>query len=174
MAKRTKPKTLIAPIGTMEDVSEALAEIAELERAIETVNNKLNEDIDTLKKAAETDIEAYEKRKESLGAGLYNFAELNKAEIFKKSKSREFVFGVIGYRKSTSLGLLKKISSTWKEVLGRLKEYKFNEAIRTKEEVDKEIMSQWPKERLALVGIERIEKDDFYYEVKQEKVASQS
>ena len=32
-------------------------------------------------------------------------------------------------------------------------------------------MSEWPKERLELVGVQRVEKDEFYYEISQEKLA---
>ena len=171
MAKREKPKVVMAPIRDLSEADEALAEIAEIDRAIEAANHQLNEDIDSLKKETQAEIEPILQRKEILGAGLANFAELNKGDLFKDRKSRELGFGVIGFRKSTSLALLRKLCSTWKEVLGKLREYGFRDAIRVKEEPDKEAMSEWPKERLELVGVQRVEKDEFFYEISQEKLA---
>lgn len=47
----------------------------------------------------------------------------------------------------------------------------FKEAIRVKEEPDREVMSQWPDERLELVGCQRKEKDTFWLEIDEEKLA---
>lgn len=173
MAKRAKPQQLIAPIGSLEDADKALAEIAEIDRIIEAANNRMNEDIDSLKKETQAIIAPHVERKEALGAGLYNFAELHKIDLFAKKKSRELDFGTIGYRKTSALELMKKISTSWKVVLERIKENKLLEAVRIKEEVDKETMSKWPSERLELVGVKREEKDEFYYETKQEAVEAQ-
>ena len=172
MAKREKPQAVIAPIRDIQDADNALREIAEINRAAEAANHALNEDIDHMKQEVQEAIGPLLERKEMLGAGLANFAELSKEDMFKDRKSRELDFGTIGYRKSTSLAVVKKICSTWKEVLGKLRQYDFKEAIRVKEEPDKEIMAEWPKERLELVGVQRVEKDEFYYEIKQEKVAT--
>lgn len=169
---REKPKAAIAPIRDLTDADNALAEIAEIDRAVEVANHQLNEDIDNMKKGVQEEIAPLLERKEMLGAGLANFAELNRTEMFKDRKSRELDFGVIGFRKSTALATIKKVCSTWKEVLGKLKQYDFRDAIRVKEEPDREVMSEWPKERLDLVGVQRVEKDEFFYEVKQEKVAA--
>lgn len=173
MAKRAKPQQLIAPIGSLEDADKALAEIAEIDRIIEAANSRMNEDIDSLKKETQEIIAPHVERKDALGAGLYNFAELHKIDLFAKKKSRELDFGTIGYRKTSALELMKKISTSWKVVLERIKENKLLEAIRIKEEVDKETMSKWPSERLELVGVKREEKDEFYYETKQEAVEAQ-
>ncbi|CAM1378246.1 host-nuclease inhibitor Gam family protein [Fretibacterium fastidiosum] len=145
---REKPKQIIAPIRDLTEADNALAEIAEIDRAVAAANQQLNEDIDALKKNTQDEI----------------------APLLER-KSRDLGFGTIGFRKSTSLATLKKICSTWKEVLGKLKEYGFRDAIRVKEEPDKEAMSEWPKERLELVGVQRVEKDEFYYEISQEKLA---
>ncbi|MDR1873549.1 MAG: host-nuclease inhibitor Gam family protein [Synergistaceae bacterium] len=172
MAKREKPQAAIAPIGDVAGADRALSEIAEIDRAVEAANHQLNEDIDNLKRGVQEEIAPLLERKEMLGAGLANFAEISKAELFKDRKSKELDFGTIGYRKSTSLAVMKKICSTWKEVLGKLRQYDFKEAIRVKEEPDKEVMAEWPMERLELVGVQRVEKDEFFYEIKQEKVAA--
>ena len=57
-------------------------------------------------------------------------------------------------------------------MLGRLEELMFAEAIRTKKEPDKDVLAKWPAERLALVGVVTVEKDTFWYELNQEKLAA--
>ena len=47
---REKPKQIIAPIRDLAEADNALAEIAEIDRAVAAANQQLNEDIDTLKK----------------------------------------------------------------------------------------------------------------------------
>jgi phage host-nuclease inhibitor protein Gam len=171
MVKREKPRTTIAPVRDLADANMALREIAEINRAVESANHALNEDIDRMKQEVQETVAPLLERKEMLDAGLANFAELSKEQLFKDRRSKELDFGSIGYRKSTSLATVKKICSTWKEVLGKLRQYDFREAIRVREEPDKEVMSEWPQERLELIGVQRIEKDEFFYEIKQEKVA---
>ena len=168
---REKPKQIIAPIRDLGEADNALAELAEIDRAVAAANHQLNEDIDTLKKNTQEEIAPLLERKEVLGAGLANFAELNRGDLFKERRSRELGFGIIGFRRSTSLATLKKVCSTWKEVLGKLREHGFRDAVRVKEEPDKEVMSTWTTERLELVGVQRVEKDEFFYEVFQEKLA---
>jgi phage host-nuclease inhibitor protein Gam len=140
MAKREK--SVIAPIRDLTDADRALREIAEIDRAVEAANHGLNEEIDHLKEETQAAVAPLLERKKILGAGLANFAELSREELFKDRKSRELDFGTIGYRKSAALGTMKKICPTWKEVLGKLRQYGFNEAIRVKEEPDKEVMNE--------------------------------
>ena len=46
----------------------------------------------------------------------------------------------------------------------------FREALRTKVEVDKEAMRDWPEERLATIGVRKVAEDEFYYELKGESI----
>lgn len=54
--------------------------------------------------------------------------------------------------------------------LEKLREYGFTDAIRTKDEVNKEAMAGWPDERLELVGMKRRHLDTFFIEIKVEEV----
>jgi phage host-nuclease inhibitor protein Gam len=56
-------------------------------------------------------------------------------------------------------------------VLGLLKEMKFPDAIRKKEEVNKDELATWPAERLDLVGARRVPQDVFWYEVNSDRIA---
>ena len=165
---RVKPKTM-QPIRTLEEANEALKEYGELKRITQDIESRLNDDIASLKAQAAEEAAQHTTRMSALENGLDAFSEAHKTDIFKDRRSVTLDYGTLGYRKSTELATVK--GATWKTVLGKLKELAFKEAIRTKEEPDKDIISQWPEERLALVGCERKEKDTFWFELDETKIA---
>lgn len=167
---RVKPQNL-QPIRSKEEANDAIKEIGELKRVLIEVENKMNDDIATRKAAAATEAAPHRSRLEALENGIYAFADIKKEELFTdKQRSLKLDFGTIGYRRSSEISLKK--SFTWKAVLAKLKELAFKEAIRIKEEPDKDIMTSWPPERLALVGCEKKNKDTFWYEVDEVKLAT--
>ena len=167
---RKKPNNLF-PVPDLDTANAALAEIAEIKRSLEAVNAAMNESIDRVKGEAEVKAAPLQTRMKHIEAGLQAFAEHNKTELFQKKKSVVLDFGVIGFRKSTSIKPQPK--TTWAMVLGKIKEFgaDFSAAIRTKEDVDKEELATWPEERLNLVSARRVVRDTMYYEVNEQKVA---
>lgn len=165
---RVKPKTM-QPIRTVEEANDAMKEYGELKRITQDIESRLNDDIAALKAEAAEEAAQHNTRMAALENGLTAFSEAHKTDIFKDKRSLTLDYGTLGYRKSTELGTIK--GSTWKTVLGKLKELAFKEAIRIKEEPDKEIIGQWPEERLALIGCERKEKDTFWFELDKAKIA---
>ncbi len=167
---RSKPSNL-QPVRSTEEANDALREIGELNRVLAEIENRMNDDIAAIKSAAAEDAATYRSRLEALENGVYAFAELKKNDLFDdKRRSVKLDFGIIGYRRSHEIGTSKGF--TWKAVLAKLKELAFVEAIRIKEEPDKEIMKSWPVERLNLVGCEKKEKDTFWYEIDEVRLAS--
>ncbi len=170
MAKRSKPSNL-QPIRTPGEANETIREIGEVKRVIAEIENRMNDDIAEIKAGAAEDAAPHRSRLEALENGIYAFAEVKKDELFdEKKRSLKLDFGVIGYRRSHEIATQKGF--TWKTVLAKLKELAFNEAIRTKEEPDKDVMNGWPTERLHLVGCEKKEKDTFWYEIDEVKLAA--
>lgn len=162
---RVKPQNL-HPIHSIDEANEALMEIGELRHIRKDIELRMNDDIAKIKAGAEQDAASYISRCTALENGLMAYADANKVELFKDRRSLDLNYGSIGYRKSTELATVK--GSTWKTVLGKLKELAFKETVRVKEEPDREIMNQWPEERLELVGCQRREKDTFWIEVDEE------
>lgn len=163
--KRVKPTVNVEPIKDLTQVNAALGELASLGRKLNEIENEMNEDIDRLRKVAEVKAAPHVHRIEALEAGLKAYADFN-ADLFAERKSMDLPFGIFGFRMSKGIRLLGKAS--WKEVLGLCKQYAFTEAIRFKEELDKEAMEKWPEERLTLVRAQRSTKNEFFYELKQE------
>lgn len=167
---RVKPQNL-QPVRNVEEANEAVREIGEIKRIIAGIEGRMNDDIALIKARAAEDAATYRSRMEALENGIYAFSELKKDELFSdKQRSVKLDFGTLGYRRSYEIGTKKGF--TWKTVLSKLREFAFTDAIRTKEEPDKDVMRGWPKERLELVGCEKKEKDSFWYEVDEAKLTA--
>ncbi len=168
MAPRTKPQPLI--INDLDQADEALRQLAEIAREQAVIEGTLNEQIDELKAAAKRQMGPLADDRKRLEDALGVFGTLKKADLFGESRKRsqELAFGVIGFRRATSLRLLAK--KTWGGVLVRLEALGFTTAIRVKHEVDKTAMADWSDEQLETVGVRREQVDEFFIELKQEEL----
>lgn len=169
MATRIKPKAVI--VADIPQAEAVLAEMAELDRALESHAAEMNEIIDQAKANAKALCAPLEARRKELEQALASFAELNKADLFGKRKSLDLGFGIIGFRLSTCIKTASK--TTWDMVLQKLKDFGFTDAVRTTESVDKDVLRGWPDERLATVGAQRKVTDEFYIEINKEPVLAQ-
>lgn len=171
MAKRVKPVLEIPTITTTEQADAVLMEIAERKRQMELINLDFKEQVDALKKtvaaACEPIIEEIAQREQA----LIRFGEARKNELFSKKRSLELNFGTIGFRQSTCLKTLRKI--TWDQVLGLLKSSEdcdLTGCIRIKQEVDKDALKQLPPEKIAEAGCRLEQSDAFYYEINEAEI----
>jgi len=167
MSKRQKPQ--FTPITTLDECNERLAELAEIEREMDAINFSLNEAIDLAKQEAKGAAEPLVERKEILEAALSAYAEYNKPTLFDSKKTIDLLHGRFGYRKSTAIKPMKGFRIA--DVIAKIKSLGLKNALRTKESLNKDVMSEWADEQLQAVGAVREEKDTFWYEVKQEDVA---
>ena len=158
----------IVIIKDLAQANAALGELGAIDRSLEEITSRMNAVIDQVKQRAEADAAPLKDRSRALAGGLKAFAEHQKDSILKDRKSVELAFGRIGFRKSTQVKPAPK--STWKQILGRLRELGFEAAIRIKEEINKDELHTWSDERLELVGARRVPKDEFWYEVKAEEL----
>ena len=165
---RKKPQNLY-PVKDLTEANAVLADIGALKRQIEQINGVLADDVDRLKADAEAQIAPLLAKLNCLENGLLAFAEYNKDDLFAGRRSRELTFGLLGYRRSSEIAAKPK--HTLAMVLGKLKELGFDEGIRVNESVNKDTLRTWPDERLDLVGARRVEKDSFWYELKEVEVA---
>lgn len=163
---RTKIET---PVRTIKDLTEAndiLGQIAALKRDLTLVETGLNEAIDGLKAKAEIEAKPLKAEINELGTALEAFATYHKVELFKDKRSIELAHGIISWRKSTEIKPLSQ--HTFAMVLGYIKAFGLWEAIRTKEDVNRDELHTWSDEKLEMVGARRVEKDVFGYELKRE------
>ena len=165
MTKRVKPVLNIPVVNTVEDADAILAEIAARKRQISLHEIALREDVDKLKTECAARCEPLKKDIEAREQALMQFALARREELFKGRKSRELTFGTIGFRVSSSLRTIKKM--TWERVLGVLKERGMTNCIRIKEEVDKEALRTLGPNTLADVGCKLVQEDGFFYELNE-------
>ena len=168
MSLRVKPTPEI--VGTLAQAEGALAEMAALDRKLAAVEANLNAAIDAAKARAQAEGAPLLSRRKELGDAVATWATLNKTELFGEQRSRELAFGVVGFRRSTQLVQQARITAAM--TLDKLREYGFVDAIRTREEINKDVMALWPDERLELVGMRRRQSDACYIEIKAEEVAA--
>lgn len=166
MSKRTKPTPEI--VANLPQAEGALAEMAAIDRKLVVIEADMNTAIDTAKTHARREGEPLLERRKALANAVGTFAALNKSELFARQRSLDLAFGVIGFRQSAQLAQQTRITAAM--TLEKLREYGFTDAIRTKDEVNKEAMAGWPDERLELVGMKRRHMDTFFIEIKAEEV----
>lgn len=146
----------------------ALAEMAALDRKIGAVEGEMQETIDLAKKKAAQAAAPMLARRKALADALAVYAKLNRQELLGKLKSVDMGFGTIGFRLSTKLVQIKGV--TVEMTLEKLHQFGFKDAIRVKEEPNKEVMMGWPDERLETVGVKRQQSDTFFIEIKKDEV----
>ena len=165
---RTKPSARV--VADHKQADAALAEIGRIDRELAAIEAGLNETVDAAKAEAAARMEPLKATRKELGAALQGYATVNKAELFSTRKSLDLVFGMIGFRKSTKLKTKAKV--TWAMVLGKLKDLGLTDGIRVSETVNRDELRTWPKERLDLIGAMRVESDEFFFEVNEERIAA--
>ena len=167
---RIKPQPHI--VENRQQAEGTLAEIAAIDRKISAANTAMQEAIDLEKaKASQISSPLLARRKE-LADGLAVYARLNKAELFKKSKSLDLGFGIIGFRNSTKLVQISGVTAAM--TLEKLHQFGFVEGIRSKEELNKEAMAGWADERLGTVGLKRQQSEGFFIEISKDEMPTTS
>lgn len=167
---RKKPNSIKA-VGSFDQMSGSLGELAGLKRKLDKIESDLNAAIEKLKEDAKAEAAPIIEQIKALEGGMQAFAELKK-DTFDKKRSKALVHGTVGFRKSSELK--PKPKKTWAMVLERLKELGHDDAIRKVESVDKEELKKWTDEKLATVLVRRVPKDDFWYEIDEERIAEKA
>jgi len=164
-SKKTVSKLEITDI---EAADKALEEMAELERKISIINVELNEAIDQARARSIEMSAPVKTRYTQLEVALKSFALLRKAELFKGKKTLDLTFGVLSFRTSSGLVTAGR-GVTWGQVLERLKECGYDEAIRIKEEVNKEVIESWSADKQEEVGTKMKTIEEIKVQTKQQK-----
>ncbi|MCG8643323.1 MAG: host-nuclease inhibitor Gam family protein [Desulfobacterales bacterium] len=162
---RKKPVN-VYPIANLDEAGAVLEKMAELKRLIDAEEMVMNDEIDAIKARTEKNVEALQKDMASFENGLQAFSEQNKTRLFKTSRSIDLTFGQMGFRRATKLATLPK--TTWKRVVELLEETGLNSGVRVKKSANKDVLAEWPDEKLEKVGVRRKQTDSFWYEIKEE------
>lgn len=171
MSKRVKPVIQDKVINNLEDADSVLAMIAAHKREIARHELSLKEDVDRLKGVCAANCEQSKQEIARLEQSLVQFGIARREELFSNKKSIALNFGTIGFRASSALKTVKKL--TWERVLGLIKERGLP-CVRIKEEVDKEALRTLKADQLAEVGCKLVQSDDFFYEIAEAELMAEN
>ena len=159
-------KIVIKDIQQAEGV---LAEMSAIGRKLSLIEGAMNEEIDDAKARAQQEGAALIARYNDLEKAVKSFGTLNKSRLFAEKRTLELTFGTISFRQSTRITLQHRV--TEEMALQALRELGLSEGIRTKEELDRTAMSDWPDSKLETVGMKRRTVDTISVDVKSEALA---
>lgn len=145
-------------------VDEALKQISKIEQTLKINEVKLNQDIDSIKTKVQADARPLIEEKERLEKNIKEFTEAN-IEEFKDKKSKDFSFGQVGFRKTTTI-----ITRNVNAILEALKNNRMNSCITVKESINKEELDKYDDAALTKIGAKRKSEDKFFYKIDEERI----
>lgn len=161
----------VCTLNSWDDVNLTLADIAELQREIQTIAANMQQSIDDAKLAAEIATEPIQKKIENLKAQMKVFANDHVIELGKR-KTKFLSFGKLGFRKSASVELPKD-KNKLAEIIRNIKAYKMNDCLVPQpEKIDKAKLKKYPEDKIRAVGASYTDGDTFWFEVAKEKLES--
>ena len=166
--KRIKPGKLdILPIKNWKEADGMLRSIGRMLGEIKTAERRASEKIGKIKaeltEAATPPNAAIKQYTRSLQA----FSSAHKADL-KVKRSRKLNFGIVGWRKSTSISITSETINLIKKVFSKKQVDTF---VHCKETVDKEALSKLTDGQLVSLDAKRKVKDGFFIEPDLTKVA---
>ena len=161
MAQRIKSdKPVVFHIKDWSDADKIVRNVGILQQQIIEAEASAKEEIDRIKAGLAKKVKPWQDNIKLNVSSIEAFAESHKTD-FKKQRSRKLNFGVIGWRKSTSVSIKKTTLELIKKAFSTAKQKVY---IRTKETVDKDALAKLTDEQMASVGARRKEKDVFFVE----------
>ena len=164
--KRVKSNLKLVEIHSWQHVDETLRSIGELQDAIGLSESNTKAKINAVKQALADDVKARMELIDMYTKSLEAFA-VNHKEDFGKKRSKAGNFGIVGWRKSSSISVTKNTLGLIKKVF----KSKIKQLIRITESVDKDALAKLMDEQLAAVGAKRKVTDDFFAEPSEVKAA---
>jgi len=161
MAKRLKSdKPALIEIKDWAAADVIIRRIYQYQCVIDEASQKATKNINEIKDSLTRSVNFEQEKIRQLTISLEAFALAHKAD-FGKDRSRKLNFGLLGWRKSTSV-VIKK--TTLEKIKAGFAKAKAAMCIITKETVSKEALAKLTDEDLASVGARREVKDDFFVE----------
>lgn len=158
-------------ITSFDQLDQKILELASCEGVIKEEEARMNQQMQELRDRFETKTAEARAKKEYLEKQITSFCLLNKSD-FEKSRSKELVHGIVGFRFNPPKVVLlnrKYNINTAVELLKRLFKDLY---IRKKEEINKEAIladyadKKLTDESLAGAGLKVDQAEEFFYDIK--------
>lgn len=157
--KTTKPDPL--PIDDWQHADDFLRQIGDIDLEIANAQAQAKEVIDATNKELADTIKPMQGKIKHLTESLQAFA-VNYKDEFKKVRSRTLNFGVLGWRRSTSIRIKK--DQTLELIKKLFSRARAKALITVKESPDKNALAKLKDEDLAGIEARRVVKDEFFVE----------
>lgn len=138
-----------------------LKEIARVKRELMLVQAGAAEKIEAIRAEAGAVAGPLQSDLAILEDQLETLVTSQKDALLGDSKSRKYGLGTVGFRVSKSIELAGK--RTIESVLNSLKKGGHTQCIKTVETLNRGAMAGWTDAELAKVGLKRVKKDTFWY-----------
>ncbi|MBE3096984.1 MAG: host-nuclease inhibitor Gam family protein [Planctomycetes bacterium] len=145
------------------DVDLALAEIGRAERVLAVGQAELEDRISGLREKYAADTKYLVQHAADYRKVVEAWSDAN-PDAFGKARSLALPHGRVGWRKVTSIRLVRAVA----KVVAALRARRLRDAVTVKVGVNKDVLATYPDTTLAAVGAKRIEKDTFYIDLKEE------
>jgi len=161
MAKRIKSdRPVLIPVPDWVHADNCIWRTGDLQTQIREAEETAKDDINKIKAKLAKKTKPLQEKIKLYVQSLEAFAATHKND-FGKQRSRKLSFGILGWRKSTSIPIKKNTLERIKQMFVKATQ---KMCIRVKESVDKEALAKLTDEQLASIGARRKEKDVFFVE----------
>ena len=153
-------------IQDYESVDKALKRLCELEVKITHIEGEVTLACNKIKEEYKPQVESLNNEANFIRAEIESFCESHKAD-FADKRSKELVFGIIGYRLSKSVNV-PRVKSKVESLIAAIKSFGLRDCLIYEEKPNKEALSERDEGSLVKLGLKRVVKDNFRIEPKIE------
>lgn len=153
-------------IQDYESVDKALKRLCELEVKITHIEGEVTLACNKIKEEYKPQVESLNNEANFIRAEIESFCESHKAD-FADKRSKELVFGIIGYRLSKSVNV-PRVKSKVESLIAAIKSFGLRDCLIYEEKPNKEALSELDEGSLVKLGLKRVVKDNFRIEPKIE------
>lgn len=158
-------------IDNFEAVDQALKRLCELEVQITHIEGEVTLACNKIKEEFKPQVETLNNEANFIRQEIENFCESNKAE-FADKRSKDLVFGTIGYRLSKSVNV-PRVKSKVESLIAAIKSFGLRDCLIYEEKPNKEALAELDDGSLVKLGLKRVIKDNFRIEPKIEALKEQ-
>ena len=158
---RIKPKGL--NIATPAEAQEAMLEMLRAKLQIDRIETAMNDAIKRAKENAEAQAGPIKDSMCIMETALKMYADKRKEALFLERRTIHTLYGSYGYRRSSELKPMTGVKLG--DVAEICLEKGYADAVKITKSVQKDVIRQWPSEKIAEVKCRIVEKDTFGYEL---------
>lgn len=150
MSKTRTKRVAVAAPQSLEDARDWLRQFGERSREAEAIKLGMNDQISRIKEEAENKASPVKDELTRLETGIHAWAEANRVELTRKSKTVDLGVGTVRWRQRPPS---VRITGKAADLLARLKAMGFARFIRVKEEINKDALLGEPAIAAEIKGV---------------------